>query len=119
MRYPRTRVLVSHDRHLLNRVPRADRPSRRLKLTLYAGGYDASSGSGAPGLLQAKKRAKQEAQRAHMQAFIDRFRYKASKARQAQSRLKMLARLEPIAEVVEAPDVVLRFPKPAIRCRRP
>ena len=49
-----------------------------------------------------------------MQAFVDRFRYKASKARQAQSRLKALAKMEPIAEVIEAPDVVLRFPKPQV-----
>jgi ATP-binding cassette subfamily F protein 3 len=49
-----------------------------------------------------------------MQAFVDRFRYKASKARQAQSRLKALSKLEPIADVIEAPDVVLRFPKPQI-----
>ena len=49
-----------------------------------------------------------------MQAFVDRFRYKASKARQAQSRLKALARLAPIAEVIEAPDVVLRFPAPPV-----
>jgi ATP-binding cassette, subfamily F, member 3 len=57
---------------------------------------------------------KQEAKRRHMQAFVDRFRYKASKARQAQSRLKALSKLEPIPEVLEAPDVILRFPKPAV-----
>ena len=53
-----------------------------------------------------------------MQAFVDRFRYKASKARQAQSRLKALARLEPLAEVIHAPDVVLRFPARRSRRRR-
>jgi ATP-binding cassette subfamily F protein 3 len=65
-------------------------------------------------VLLEKERARQEARRRHMQAFVDRFRYKASKARQAQSRLKALARLEPIAEVIGAPDVVLRFPAPAV-----
>ena len=49
-----------------------------------------------------------------MQAFVDRFRYKASKARQAQSRLKAIAKLEPIPAVIEAPHVVLRFPKPEV-----
>jgi ATP-binding cassette subfamily F protein 3 len=64
--------------------------------------------------LQAKERARIEARRKHMQAFVDRFRYKASKARQAQSRLKAIARLEPIPEVTLAPQVVLRFPKPEV-----
>ena len=50
----------------------------------------------------------------HMQAFVDRFRYKASKARQAQSRLKAIAKLAPIPEVIEAPHVVLRFPEPKL-----
>ena len=115
LRYPRTLLLVSHDRHLLNRVPEQIVHLDQLRLTTYAGGYDAFERARRErSLLQVKERAKQEAKRRHMQAFVDRFRYKASKARQAQSRLKALARLEPIAEVIEAPDVVLRFPKPAV-----
>jgi ATP-binding cassette subfamily F protein 3 len=115
LRYPRTLLLVSHDRHLLNRMPEQIVHLDRLKLTTYAGGYDAFERTRRErSLLQAKERVKQEARRAHMQAFVDRFRYKASKARQAQSRLKALSRLQPIPEVIEAPDVVLRFPKPQV-----
>jgi ATP-binding cassette subfamily F protein 3 len=114
-RYPRTLLLVSHDRHLLNRVPEQIVLLEQRRLTSYAGGYDAFERTRREQLeLLAKQRVKQEAQRRHMQAFVDRFRYKASKARQAQSRLKALARLEPLAEVIEAPDVVLRFPAPPI-----
>ena len=114
-RYPHTLLLVSHDRHLLNRVPEQIIHLDQRRLTSYAGGYDAFERVRRERLeLLAKERAKQDARRRHMQAFVDRFRYKASKARQAQSRLKALARLTPIAEVVEAADVVLRFPAPRV-----
>ncbi len=63
-------------------------------------------------MLQQAMAKKQEAQRAHMQAFVDRFRYKASKARQAQSRLKMLERMEPIAAGIEGGVAPIRFPDP-------
>jgi ATP-binding cassette, subfamily F, member 3 len=114
-RYPKTLILVSHDRDLLNRVPDRIVHLEQRQLTTYVGGYDAFERARRErlGLLE-KARARQEAQRRHMQAFVDRFRYKASKARQAQSRLKAIARLEPIADVVEAPDVVFRFPAPAV-----
>jgi len=56
---------------------------------------------------------RQDAQRRHMQEFVDRFRYKASKARQAQSRLKALAKLEPVATIAETPPIELRLPQPA------
>ena len=59
-----------------------------------------------------RRKAKQDVQRKHMQAFIDRFRYKASKARQAQSRLKALARMEPIAAVMEERGIEFQFPEP-------
>src|SRR3546814_9939090 len=62
---------------------------------------------------QAALQARQLAQRRHMQAFIDRFRYKASKARQAQSRLKALERMEPIVGVTEDRTISFDFPKPA------
>jgi ATP-binding cassette, subfamily F, member 3 len=114
-RYPRTLLLVSHDRHLLNRVPEQIIHLDQRRLTSYAGGYDAFERVRRERMeLLAKERAKQDVKRRHMQAFVDRFRYKASKARQAQSRLKALARLAPIAEVVEAADVVLRFPAPRV-----
>ena len=60
--------------------------------------------------LQLKMKAKQVAQRQHMEAFVERFRYKASKAKQAQSRLKALSRLEPIASVAEEYTVPFKFP---------
>jgi ATP-binding cassette, subfamily F, member 3 len=114
-RYPRTLLLVSHDRHFLNKVPEQIVHLEQRRLTSYAGGYDAFERARREQLeLLAKQRTKQEAQRRHMQAFVDRFRYKASKARQAQSRLKALERLEPLAEVIHAPDVVLRFPSPPV-----
>jgi ATP-binding cassette, subfamily F, member 3 len=114
-RYPKTLLLVSHDRELLNRVPERIVHLDQRKLTSYAGGYDAFERIRREKLtLQAKERARIEARRKHMQAFVDRFRYKASKARQAQSRLKAIAKLEPIPAVIEAPDVVLRFPKPQV-----
>jgi ATP-binding cassette subfamily F protein 3 len=114
-RYPRSLLLVSHDRHLLNRVPEQIVHLEQRRLTAYAGGYDAFERVRREKMaLLEKERAKQDAKRRHMQAFVDRFRYKASKARQAQSRLKALARLAPIPEVIAAPDVVLRFPEPQV-----
>ena len=91
-RYPKTLLLVSHDRDLLNRVPERIVHLDQQRLTAYAGGYDAFERIRREQLtLQAKERTKLEARRQHMQAFVDRFRYKASKARQAQSRIKALA----------------------------
>ena len=114
-RYPRTLLLVSHDRHFLNRVPEQIVHLEQRRLASYAGGYDAFERARREQLvLLEKQRTRQEAQRRHMQAFVDRFRYKASKARQAQSRLKALARLEPLAEVIQDPEVVLRFPAPKV-----
>jgi ATP-binding cassette subfamily F protein 3 len=111
--YPHTLLLVSHDRDLLNSAVDHIVHLEERRLTLYAGGYDRFERTRAERLEnQAAMRAKQMAQRRHMQAFIDRFRYKASKARQAQSRLKALARMEPIAAVSEARTVAFEFPSP-------
>ena len=95
---------------------RADRPPRpapahRLCRRLRRVRAGAARADGAARRRSAPSRTRK---RRHMQAFVDRFRYKASKARQAQSRLKAIARLAPIAEVIEAPDVVLRFPAPRV-----
>jgi ATP-binding cassette subfamily F protein 3 len=110
-RYRHTLLLVSHDRNLLNRVPERIVHLDECRLTTYAGGYDDFERARAERLtLQAKERSRIEAKRKHMQAFVDRFRYKASKARQAQSRLKAIERLATVPAVTEAPDVVLRFP---------
>jgi ATP-binding cassette, subfamily F, member 3 len=114
-RYPQTLLLVSHDRDLLNRVPERIVHLDQMKLTTYLGGYDAFERVRREKLvLLEKERAKIEARRKHMQAFVDRFRYKASKARQAQSRLKALAKLEVLPAIVDAPDVVLHFPEPEV-----
>ena len=112
-RYDGTVLLVSHDRGLLNRVVGEILHLEGGKLTLYSGGYDRFEETRRVRLEQvASERAKQEAQRAHIQKFVDRFRYKATKARQAQSRLKMLERLQPIADYREEGTVNFAFPDP-------
>jgi len=112
-KYPRTILLVSHDRDLLNKVVDKIVHLEMRKLTVYAGGYDTFEKTRALKIANiAAAQKKQEAQRRHMQAFIDRFRYKASKARQAQSRIKMLARMEPIVSVVEEHTIAFDFPDP-------
>jgi len=110
-RYRHTLLLVSHDRNLLNRVPQRIIHLDQRRLTSYAGGYDDFERARAERLtLQAKERERTDARRRHMQAFVDRFRYKASKARQAQSRLKAIEKLATLPAMIQAPDVVLRFP---------
>jgi ATP-binding cassette, subfamily F, member 3 len=111
--YRHTILMVSHDRDLLNDAVDAILHLDRGKLTLYQGNYDQFERQRRERqALSLKLRKKQEEQRRHMQAFIDRFRYKASKARQAQSRLKALARLEPIAELVNDHVAEFTFPNP-------
>ena len=112
--YPATVVIVSHDRDLLNAVAGSILHLERGKLALYQGNYDSFERQRREQqALTGKLRSKQEETRRHMEAFIERFRYKATKARQAQSRLKALARLEPIAAVVEDRVHPFRFPDPA------
>src|SRR5262245_12589881 len=114
-KYPRTMLLVSHDRDLLNKVVDKIAHLEGGKITLYTGGYDTFEKTRALKLANiAALQAKQLAQRRHMQDFIDRFRYKASKARQAQSRIKMLARMEPIVSVVEERTTSFEFPEPEL-----
>jgi ATP-binding cassette subfamily F protein 3 len=111
--YPGTLILVSHDRDLLNRVPERILHLVALRITSYAGNYDRFERTRREHLArQAALNAKQQAERRHIQAFIDRFRYKASKARQAQSRVKALERMEPIASLMEERTVGFRFPAP-------
>ncbi len=113
--YPRTLILVSHDRGLLNRVPKHILHLEDMRLTLYTGNYDRFERTRAEAQeRQAALFTRQQAQRRHIQQFVDRFRYKASKARQAQSRLKMLERMEPIASVAEGSTVSFQLPKPDI-----
>ncbi len=112
-RYPHTVLLISHDRDLLNRAVGSIIHLEHRKLTLWRGGYDEfARQKEEQEILQEKARVKVDAQRKHMQAFVDRFRYKASKARQAQSRLKMLERLKPISASLHEGLAPFRFPAP-------
>ncbi len=111
--YPHTIVLISHDRDLLNEAVGFILHLDRGKLTLYQGNYDSFERQRREKqALTVKLKKKQEDQRKHMMAFVERFRYKASKARQAQSRLKALSKLEPIAELVEDRVAPFFFPNP-------
>ncbi len=97
-RYPHTVIIISHDRELLNSATNSIMHLENKKLTFWRGNYDQFERQHAETVeLQQKMAAKQEAHRKHMEDFVARFRAKASKARQAQSRLKALERLKPIA----------------------
>ncbi len=111
--YPHTIVLISHDRELLNEAVSYILHLERGKLTLYQGNYDSFERQRREKqALTVKLKKKQEDQRKHMMDFVERFRAKATKARQAQSRLKALAKLEPIAELVEDHVAPFFFPNP-------
>jgi ATP-binding cassette, subfamily F, member 3 len=113
-RYPRTAIVISHDRDLLNRGVGMIVHLSERKLAAYRGGYDSFERQWREKKeLAGKMKAKQEAERRHMEAFVERFRAKATKARQAQSRLKALAKLEPVATIVEEAVLPFRFPSPA------
>jgi ATP-binding cassette, subfamily F, member 3 len=113
-KYPHTALIVSHDRELLNNSVDAILHLSGGKLELYTGGYDDFEKRRAEKTrLLSATRAKQDAERAHLQKFIDRFRAKASKAAQAQSRIKRLAKLEPVAEIVEERVAPFAIPSPA------
>jgi ATP-binding cassette subfamily F protein 3 len=100
-RYPHSVIVISHDRDLLDNAVEWILHLEGGKLTLYRGGYSSFERQRRERqMLDAKLARQQERERAHLQAFVDRFRAKATKARQAQSRLKRLAKLEPIAAAV-------------------
>jgi ATP-binding cassette subfamily F protein 3 len=112
-KYPHTAIVISHDRELLNNSVDHILHLKDGRLDLYAGGYDAFERQlGEKLRLQEATRLKIEARRAHMQSFVDRFRYKASKARQAQSRLKAIAKLPPAAAVIEEHTAPFLLPSP-------
>jgi ATP-binding cassette subfamily F protein 3 len=112
-RYPATLIVISHDRDLLDGAVGHILSLEQKKLTLYRGGYSAFARQRNERMaLDQKLIKKQEAQRKHLQAFVDRFHAKATKARQAQSRLKMLAKLEPIAALVTDEVRPIVFPPP-------
>ncbi|MFC3629797.1 ABC-F family ATP-binding cassette domain-containing protein [Paracoccus angustae] len=112
-RYPHTVIIISHDRDLLNRAVGHILHLENRKLVLYTGGYDDFARMRAERrALQAAEAKKQADRRAHLQSFVDRFRAKASKARQAQARVKMLAKMDPITAPEEAKFHRFGFPQP-------
>ncbi len=111
--YPRAVIVISHDRDLLESSVDQILHLERGKLTLYKGTYSSfEEQRAARELLDAKAIKRQEAERARLQAFVDRFKAKASKARQAQSRVKMLERLKPITALVTEDVREISFPAP-------
>ncbi|MGW9230694.1 ABC-F family ATP-binding cassette domain-containing protein [Pseudorhizobium sp. NPDC055634] len=112
-RYPYTVIMISHDRDLLNNAVNSIVHLDQKKLTFYRGGYDQFERQKAEAdELQMKARAKNEAARKHLQSFIDRFKAKASKAKQAQSRVKALERMGTVAAVIEDHVQPISFPEP-------
>ena len=112
-KYPHSAIIISHDRELLNNSVGFILHVREGKLDLYTGGYDDYERMREEkARLASATRVKIEAQRAHMQAFVDRFRAKASKATQAQSRLKMLQKLPPTATMTEERVAPFTIPSP-------
>jgi ATP-binding cassette subfamily F protein 3 len=111
--YPGTLVVISHDRELLDEVAERIVHIDRGKLMAYGGNYTRFERTRREKMeLAAKAYAKQMDQRRKIQSFIDRFRAKATKAAQAQSRIKMLERMEPVVAVVEDKSIAFDFPDP-------
>ena len=112
-KYPHTVLIISHDRGLLNRAVTGILHLDSKKLTYWSGPYDQFARQFSERrAVQAAESKKVEARRAHLQSFVDRFKAKASKAVQAQSRVKMLEKLTPIAAPEDMAKVVFTFPKP-------
>ncbi|HGG64067.1 MAG TPA: ABC-F family ATP-binding cassette domain-containing protein, partial [Rhodobacteraceae bacterium] len=113
VKYPHTVLIISHDRELLNRAVGAILHLENRQLTYYTGPYDQFVRQRkAQREVQAAAAKKQEAHRAHLQSFVDRFKAKASKAKQAQSRVKMLEKMETIRAPEDAARTVFSFPEP-------
>lgn len=112
-KYPHTVIIISHDRGLLNRAVEGILHLEERNLTFYSGPYDQFARQRAERrAVQAAMAKKQQARKDHMQAFVDRFKAKASKAKQAQSRLKMIEKMDMIAAPEEAAKRVFTFPEP-------
>ena len=111
--YPYTVLIVSHDRDMLNRCVTHTMALEHKKLSITPGGYDTWLKLRAAKLAQLEsQKAKQEADRAHIQAFVDRFKAKASKARQAQSRVKKLEKMQDISIPIAERTAPFHFPEP-------
>jgi ATP-binding cassette subfamily F protein 3 len=112
-RYPGTLIVVSHDRDFLDAVVTAVVHIDQRKLRRYSGNYSAFEAQRAQNLVLAQSQyEKQQRERAHLQSFIDRFRAKATKARQAQSRMKMLEKMEELAPLHVAAPFSFEFRDP-------
>ncbi|GAB5488469.1 MAG: ABC-F family ATP-binding cassette domain-containing protein [Parasphingorhabdus sp.] len=112
--YQATILIVSHERDLLNNVVDHILHLQHGKTTLYPGGYDAFEKQRAERQAQQESaRQKQIAQRDKLQSYVDRWGAKAHSAKQAQSRVKALARMEPIAAAIDDPSLSFHFPSPA------
>ena len=112
-KYPHTVIIISHDRGLLNRAVQGILHLDNRKLTFWSGPYDQFARQRAEQIAVLTAEAKkQDARRAHLQSFVDRFKAKASKAVQAQSRVKMLEKMTPITPPEEAKKQVFTFPAP-------
>ena len=111
--YQGTLIVISHERDLLNNVVTAILHLQDGRLTLYPGGYDAFEVQRAERAAQlAAAKAAQDAQRARLQDYVARNSARASTAKQAQSRAKMLAKMQPIAALMEDPSLSFDFPSP-------
>ncbi len=113
MKFTETLVIISHDRDILNKTVTHIAHLENKKLTLYTGTYDEFERKRAERLLgQQALHEKQMAQKAHMQKFIDRFGATASKARQAQSRMKAIAKMDIVDAVMADRVTAFEFPEP-------
>tara|TARA_R110002096_G_scaffold416576_1_gene619184 strand:- start:51617 stop:53515 length:1899 start_codon:yes stop_codon:yes gene_type:complete len=111
--YPYTILIISHDRDLLNQAASAIVHLENRGLTFYGGNFDKFEKTyREQKILKQAAIKKQSLERAHIQKYVDRFRYKASKAKQAQSRIKMLEKMEPLAALAEEHTVQFNFPNP-------
>lgn len=111
--YRHTLMIISHDREMLNKCIDHVIHVDQKQLNLYTGNYDTFERERAMALgMQQKMHEKQEAERAHMQAFVDRFKAKASKARQAQSRIKALEKMDIVDAVIASRGIQFKFPNP-------
>ena len=113
-RYPHTIIIISHDQSLLNKSVNTIVHVNELNLTTYQGGYDQFKKQRLLRMELAQKQIKkQAANRKHLETFVNRFRAKATKARQAQSRIKMLEKLEPVSAIIDSEVKPIKFPTPS------
>lgn len=112
-KYPHTIIIISHDRDLLNESVEMIAHLEHKKITAYRGGYDTFERTRREKqVLLEKGKVKHDAARKHMEAFVERFRYKASKARQAQSRIKALEKMGSATTLIDEASLPIRFPPP-------